>query len=129
MARVFAIVLLTITGISAMGGGAMLVIDPTGALLGFDRVGLAETFFVDFRLPGLILLLLIGVLNLVVAGMVVNKAGHYPTLVFLQGAILTGWILVQLYVLPATHFLQLVFAVIGVMLMLLGSLLGSSRAF
>lgn len=128
IARVTAIVLLVITGISAMGGGAMLVIDPTGGLLGFDPLTLADTFFRDFRVPGLILLLLIGVLNMFVAGFTINKAKSYSTLILVQGCMLTGWILVQLYVLPQTHFLQLVFGSIGIMLMLLGSLLGSRRA-
>jgi uncharacterized membrane protein len=71
---------------------------------------------------------LIGVLNMFVAGLTVNKAKSYPTLILLQGCILTGWILIQLYLLPQTHFLQLIFGSIGIMLMLLGSLLGSRRA-
>ncbi|MFM8914376.1 MAG: hypothetical protein ACKOE6_15880 [Flammeovirgaceae bacterium] len=128
IARVTAIALLVITGVSALGGGAMLVLDPTGALLGFGPLDLAGTFFPDFRVPGLILLLLIGVFNLLVAGLAVNKANSYPTLILLQGGILTGWILAQVYLLPVTHFLQLVFGSIGLMLMLLGSLLGSRRA-
>lgn len=128
IARVTAIALLVITGISAMGGGAVLVIDPTGRLLGFDSLTLADTFFPDFRIPGLVLLVLIGVLNMFVAGLTVNKAKSYPTLILLQGCILTGWILIQLYILPQTHFLQLIFGLIGIMLMLLGSLLGSRRA-
>jgi uncharacterized membrane protein len=104
------------------------VIDPTGRLLGFDSLTLADTFFPDFRIPGLVLLVLIGVLNMFVAGLTVNKAKSYPTLILLQGCILTGWILIQLYLLPQTHFLQLIFGSIGIMLMLLGSLLGSRRA-
>lgn len=128
IARVTAIALLVITGISAMGGGAVLMIDPTGRFLGFDSLTLADTFFQDFRIPGLVLLVLIGVLNMFVAGLTVNKAKSYPTLILLQGCILTGWILIQLYLLPQTHFLQLIFGSIGIMLMLLGSLLGSRRA-
>lgn len=110
-----------------MLGGSVLVIDPSGSLLGFEKDGLAGTVFTDFQLPGLILLSLIGVLNLVVAGLTINKAKPYPTLIFLQGAILFGWILVQVYLLPASHFLQAVFGLVGVMLMLLSSLLGSKR--
>ncbi len=128
IARVAAIGLLTATGVSALGGGAALVVDPTGALLGFDQSGLSGTYFTDFRLPGLMLLVLIGVFNLLVAGLTVNKVKFHATLIFLQGCILTGWVLVQVYLLPVTHLLQLVFGFAGLMLMMLGSLLGSRRA-
>jgi len=68
-----------------------------------------------------------GVLSLVAAGFAIAKAEAYPTIILLQGAILTGWTLIQVYLLPDTHPLQLVFAVLGIMLMLYGSFLRSRR--
>jgi hypothetical protein len=83
--------------------------------------------FPDYKMPGLLLLVLVGVLSLVAAGFAIAIAEAYPTIILLQGAILTGWTLIQVYLLPDTHQFQLVFAVLGIMLMLYGSFLRSRR--
>lgn len=127
IARLSSILLLTFIGLSACLGGAVLLIDPSGRLLQLNVAGLADTIFLDYRGPGFILFFTIGLLNLVAAGFVINKANIYPTLIFLQGAILVGWIMAEVYLLPQTHYLQLIYAIFGLMLMLLGSLLHTRR--
>jgi len=126
-ARLIAIVLLIFTGLCACVGGAMLLTDPSGSSLGLGDPSQMTIAFPDYRLPGLLLLVLVGVLSLVAAGFSIAKAEAYPTIILLQGAILTGWTLIQVYLLPDTHPLQLVFAVLGIMLMLYGSFLRSRR--
>ncbi|NOS55481.1 MAG: hypothetical protein HOP37_04410 [Cyclobacteriaceae bacterium] len=126
-ARLIAIILLIVTGLCACVGGAMLLTDPSGSSLGLGDPSQMTIAFPDYRLPGLVLLVLVGALSLVAAGLSIAKAKAYPTIILLQGAILTGWIMVQVYLLPDTHLLQLVFAVLGIMLMLYGSFLRSRR--
>lgn len=121
--RTMAIILLGVVGITAMFGGAALVIDPTGASMKLNPDGLAGTMFDDYRAPGIILFLAIGVLSTSVALLIVGNYKNYPILVFYQGVILTGWIMAQIYLLPETHFLQAVYGIFGIMLMLLGSYL------
>jgi len=122
------IVLLLLIGISASLGGLALVIDPTGDVLGLSVRGLSETFFTDYEVPGLILFFAIGILNLITSVVTMLKRPIYPTLVFIQGAILTGWILAQLYMLPENHILQLLYFLLGLFLMLLGNFQKSKRA-
>ena len=126
-ARWVAILILVGTGLCACVWGAMLLIDPSGRSLGLGDPTQMNIAFPDYSLPGLLLLVLVGMLSLIAAGFSIAKAEAYPTIILLQGAILTGWILIQVYLLPDTHPLQLVFAVLGIMLMLHGSFLRSKR--
>jgi len=123
IARGTSLIILAVVGITALFGGAALIIDPSGQSMGLNVEGLAGTMFDDYRSPGIILFLAIGVLSSSVAVLLAGNYKNYPILIFHQGLILTGWIMAQIYLLPATHFLQAVYSIMGVMLMLLGSYL------
>ena len=122
-ARVIAIVLLTTVGITAMVGGAALVLDPSGQSMDMNIESLAGTMFESYRAPGIILFLALGVMGLSVALLTMGNYTNHPILILYQGIILTGWIMAQLYLLPFTHYLQGVCGIAGIMLMLLGSYL------
>jgi hypothetical protein len=122
------IILLLVVGFSASGGGAALVIDPSGKSIGLPAAGLRDTMFDDFKLPGFILFFAVGFLSLLASVFTMLKHAVYPTLIFCQGAILAGWILVQVYLLPESHYLQLIYFIIGLLLMLLGNFQRSKRA-
>jgi len=123
LSRIVALILLSVVGITALLGGAALIIDPTGQSMGLNVEGLTGTMFYDYRTPGIILFLAIGVLASSAALLTLGKHKSYPMLVFYQGLILTGWIMAQLYILPSTHVMQAVFGLFGIMLMLSGSYL------
>jgi hypothetical protein len=110
-------------GITALLGGASLIIDPTGQSMGLNVEGLTGTMFYDYRAPGIILFLVLGVLGSSAAILTVANHKYYPMLVFYQGLLITGWILAQIYILPATHILQAVYGMFGIVLMLTGSYL------
>jgi hypothetical protein len=122
-ARIISLIILAVVGITALFGGAALIIDPSGQSMSLNVEGLAGTMFDDYRAPGIILFLAIGILCSSVAVLMAGNYRNYPILIFYQGVILTGWIMAQIYLLPATHFLQAVYGIFGVMLMLLGSYL------
>lgn len=123
IARVTSLILLAVVGITAMFGGAALIIDPSGHSMGLTEEILAGTMFTDYRAPGIILFLIIGVLSSSVAMLIAVNFRSYPILIFYQGVMLTGWIMAQIYLLPFTHFMQVVYVIVGIMLMLLGSYL------
>lgn len=60
-------VLVALQAVSGLGGGAVLVIDPSGGLLGMPLSVLRRGPFADFLVPGVILLLVLGVLPAVTA--------------------------------------------------------------
>lgn len=123
IARVASLILLAVVGITSMLGGAALIIDPSGQSMSLNVEVLAGTMFTDYRAPGIILFLAIGVLSSSVAVLTAGNFKSYPILIFYQGVILTGWIMAQIYLLPETHFMQVVYGIFGIMLMLSGSYL------
>jgi hypothetical protein len=127
IAKVMAGILLAVTGISAMLGGAALIIDSSGSSLKLPVELLNNTPFASYLLPGLVLFVAVGVLSLAAFFLLLGEAKNFPTLVFYQGVILTGWIMAQIYLLPLTHVLQLFFGLTGIALMLCGSLLMRSK--
>jgi hypothetical protein len=96
-------------GVNALIGGVSLMVKKDGSLLGMKPDWLKGTPFADYFIPGLLLLLLLGVLPLVVlTGLVLKKWKAprkllvYPdtfwawTGSLLIGIVLFTWIMVQL---------------------------------
>jgi hypothetical protein len=123
IARFTSFSLLVSIGITALFGGAALIVDPSGQSMGLELEVLAGSLFDDYRAPGIILFLAIGVLSSSVALLIATNYKNYPLLIFYQGLIITGWIMAQIYLLTETHMLQAVYGLSGVMLILLGSYL------
>lgn len=106
--------------IGAYGGGAGLILShwEPGAFLSTDE--LAGTPFSSWLIPGILLVLLNGVLpTVVVVGAATNKAwarwGH-P----LVGLVLTSWIVVQVAMIGYGHALQAIYLAWGVVMSVLG---------
>lgn len=121
LARGSSAILLVIIGITALLGGSALIIDPSGQSMNLNIEGLAGTIFEDYMVPGIILFLLIGVLSLSAAMLVFSNFKYFPVLIFYQGLILTGWIMVQIYLMPDVHMMQVIYGLFGIMLMFFGS--------
>lgn len=61
------LVLHVILGLGAIGGGVMLIADPSGEKMGMPLSVLERTFFSSYLIPGILLLLIFGVFPLLVA--------------------------------------------------------------
>ncbi|MBI3136008.1 MAG: hypothetical protein HYZ14_15125 [Bacteroidetes bacterium] len=65
--RALLITLLVFLGIGAIAGGGLLILAPDGALLGMPLSVLEKSPFTNFRVPGIILFLVLGLFPLIVA--------------------------------------------------------------
>ena len=124
-------VLLTITasllllsnGIGAIYGGWQLINHPDGSSLQLSLSWLARTPFTDYYMPGIILFLANGVLSLFVFAIQYVNYRYFPRLVVFQGAVLTGWIIMQMWLMQTVHIMQIVLGAVGIALMLVGTFL------
>lgn len=82
-------------GLGALGGGATLVADPTGAAIGLPLSLLAGTPFSDFWVPGLVLLGVNGLGQLGAAAVTLARGRRAGALGVALGALLLGWISLQ----------------------------------
>lgn len=94
--RIFSLMLLLLLGSTAIGGGWMLISDPSGFSMRLPSVLLSQTPFNNYLLLGLILLVAVGFLSIVAGILTIRQTSNYTLLVILQGCILIIWLTTEL---------------------------------
>lgn len=121
--RYMATALLLLTGVNAVIAGAMFIVDPSGEKMGMTTSYLAHSPFKTFLIPGIILLIVNGVLNMVAGIAVIKKYNRYGLLILLQGLLLSGWIIIQVILVKDINVLHLVMLLVGIVLLATGFVL------
>ncbi len=125
--RLLVLGLLAFTAAGALYGGWQLMTDPTGGKLGMSTGLLTQSPFTDFRWPGVILFILIGLGSIVATIWVLRQWYYYSIAVMIVGAWLTGWIGIQVMLIREFHWLQAAFLGIGLFLLGAGGWLWRQR--
>jgi len=89
-------IVLFFNGISAVIPGLMLVIDPSGKSMQMPLEWLDKSPFNNFLIPGIILFLIIGVLNLISAILTIKKSHGFQLYIIANGIIMLGWITAEI---------------------------------
>jgi hypothetical protein len=120
--------LILFQGISGLFGGTVLVIDPTGELLQMPLSMLKGSPFRDFRVPGIILLTILGIIPTIVFYGLWKRSSWAWTGALMVSAALIIWIGVEIWMVGyhSEPPLQLVYGLLGLILLLL-TLLPSVR--
>jgi hypothetical protein len=104
-------------GITAIGGGAALVASPDGALFQMPVSTLSHSPFSTFLFPGILLLFVVGVGNVVAGWRVIRDRLGANAWAFAGGAALLGWVVTEMVMLRTINVLQLVFFGMSVVIM------------
>ncbi|MGA3015065.1 MAG: hypothetical protein ABSD71_13645 [Bacteroidales bacterium] len=109
--------------IAAIPAGILFLIDPSGHKNGTSSAILANSPFIDFFIPGLILLLFIGIGNFsgTVLTILRKEVSGFIGIIF--GIMLMVWIVLQVYWIGYSSFLQPVFFVLGLIEAAIGYIL------
>ncbi len=111
-----------LVGLTAIMGGAKLVSDPTGASAALPLVWLAGSPFPDYRIPGVVLLVVIGV-GTIVAGVIVLRQRRYAkAAAFGSGLMLIAYITVEVWVVGLRTVLQPLYFALGLAMPALGAM-------
>ena len=121
--RQLCIAILIVTAISAIAGGYMLINDDSGRALQLDLNYLKGSFIKDYSLPGWILVIMIGAFSLVAAVVSFLHKKSYPYFIMLAGAFLFFYIIAEIYFIQQFQFLQIIFSLFALALVLLGNLI------
>jgi menaquinone-dependent protoporphyrinogen oxidase len=100
-------------GVSALFGGVVLTARPDGSILGMPLSLLEHSPFHDFLIPGLVLLLVLGVGNTWAAWLHLRRRDYAAFGSLLGGGALTLWIIVQMILLRSVHPLQITYLLLG----------------
>jgi len=112
-----------LVGLSATGGGLALIVDPSGARLGLRLPLLAGSPFKTYRVPGLVLFLVIGLGHLQGAFFTWRMSELAGIGLGALGILLTGWILLQTFWIGWLDRLQTILFTIGMAELLAGPVL------
>lgn len=118
--KFLAAILLLFNGFGALYGGWNLITFPDGSSMQLSPDLLKFSPFHDFLIPGIILLVVNGIFSFVVLIAVMLNMRTAWLLVIGQGALLSGWILIQVLLLRLVYPLHLVLAFAGLALMVTG---------
>jgi hypothetical protein len=109
------LVLLLLQGIGGVAGGLALSVKPDGSVMQMPVSYLDGSPFSDYLAPGLILLLVLGVLPLAAAaGLWLGRRWAWYAAVAVGGGLMI-WILVEITIIPFT-WLQPAFGIVGVLI-------------
>lgn len=126
--RTVAIILLLITGINATFAGLSFICQPDGTVMGLSENTLRFSPFLNFLIPGIILLIFNGISNIVVAILTIHRNRYYSLLISFQGIVLVVWLVMQMYYLREINALQLSMFLVGLLLILIGILINSEQS-
>ena len=110
--------LLILIGVSAFAGGIGLVSAPDGSNMGYDTTWLEGSPFNDFLVPGLILLVAVGGINFLAGIAVLRRWRFAAEAAFSGGAIVVGWITIQVFIINQVSFLHIIYWTVGAVVML-----------
>lgn len=120
---ILAALLLLFNGIGALYGGWNLMMHPDGSSIQLTMDWLKHTPFRDYFIPGIILFIFNGLLSIFTFVALLLKLRHYSWLIMAQGAILIGWIIIQMLLIRTVYFLHYLLGGTGILLLLTGILL------
>jgi len=118
--KVFTISLLFFTAINALIAGALFIADPSGKLMGMTADYLKDAPFNSFLIPGIVLFVVNGVLNVAAGIMTIRNHAAAARFVILQGILLCGWIVVQILMVRDINALHIVMRICTTILIGLG---------
>lgn len=121
--RFLAIFLLLFNGVGAVIGGWILMIDPSGVQMQLPADYLKHIPFNDYFIPGLILFVANGLMSFVVLIATATGRRFYTQLLVVQGAILSGWIMIQILMVQDVYYLHYVMESVGLAIMGIGFIL------
>jgi hypothetical protein len=116
-------VLQLLIGLGAVGGGLVLILDPSGSKLGIPVELLKNTPFSTYLVPGIVLLVVNGLGSLVGAAASFTRHRFAGKTAMALGVFLVAWIMLQVYWFAGFHWLHALYLGLGLLEFVLGWLL------
>jgi hypothetical protein len=123
------IVLLVLLGLGGIGGGIPMLLDPSGASMGLPAGLLDQLPINNFILPGLFLIVVMGLIPFVIAFGLWKQERWAWLGTLAQGGMLILWICFQLILWGKPIAIQYIYLIWGIALLVLGWLPQTRREF
>lgn len=125
LARYSSIVFLLFLGLTSIVGAVPMLRDPHGQPWQMAQSILEYSPFHSFLIPGLVLLVMNGLLSLFILALLFQRVRNYGWWIAAQGAILFGWLTVECIVLRMVIWPHYVYGAVALVLLVSGLVLRS----
>jgi hypothetical protein len=117
--RTVLFILISFVAFTATISGLLLVANPDGEIMNMSISLLKETPFKNFRIPGILLAVLVGAVNMLAGFFNMQRHARRYNWAMVGGVMITGWIVVQMILIQTAHWLHFLYLGIGVFIILL----------
>jgi hypothetical protein len=105
-------------GVTAIGGGLSLVLYPDGSRTQLPLSLLRHSPFGSYLVPGLLLSVVVGLGNAIAGLLELRRHSRARPVSLTAGAVLVIWIVCEMLLLRTMHWLQLVYLVLGALVIM-----------
>jgi hypothetical protein len=112
-------ILISFTAITAIISGLLMITNPNGEVMNLSLNLLHQTPFKDFMLPGIILTVFVGGVNLLAVFNNIQRNVNRYNWSIAGGVMVSVWIVVQMILIETVHWLHFLYLGIGVFIILL----------
>jgi hypothetical protein len=112
-------ILVSFIALTATLSGLLMISKPDGSILNLPLSLLEATPFKDYLLPGILLTSLVGMVNLLAVFFNLQRHPNRYDWAIAGGVIISVWILAQLLLIQAAHWLHFIYLGIGVFIILI----------
>ena len=110
--------LVSFIGVTAIISGILMISQPDGGVLYLNQELLAGSPFTDYRVPGILLAGVVGGVNLGAAFLNMMRHRQRYNAAIAGGAIIIGWIIVQVIMIGTIHWLHVLYFSAGILVVL-----------
>lgn len=117
--KAFLFLLISFIAVTATLTGLLLISQPNGSLLNLPLSLLEGTFFNSYLIPGILLVMIVGGVNLLAVFYNLKKDQSRYDWAMAGGFVVSGWVALQLVLIHTAHWLHILYFGIGVIIFLL----------
>ena len=117
--KTFLFILISFIALTSTFSGLLMISKPDGEIMNLPLSLLEETPFKDFLIPGILLTAIVGCVNLLAVIYNIKRHVNRYNWAMAGGIMITGWIITQMILIHAAHWLHFIYLGIGLLIMLI----------
>lgn len=112
-------IFISFIALTALISGLILATNTDGDLMNLSLSLLDITPFKDFKIPGLLLAIIVGGVNLIAVFLNIQRHQNRYNWAMAGGIILIAWIIIQIILIGVFHWLHALYLVLGILVTLI----------
>lgn len=117
--KLFLFILISFVAVSAALSGLWLMSNPDSGFVNLPHSLLNGTPFSDFRLPGILLAILVGGINFLAVFYNIQKHRNRYNWALCGGTVTIAWVMIQMVANREVYWLQFIYLAVGILIILL----------